>query len=327
MMRETRRGMSGRAGDATALTLVALLATVGPCCSTAFAVDLLGVVVPVGGPLFGTEVVGLDGLGRTNGADGLTGVGSTITLNGLQGQGPSEAALAAVGQRIWRNECRGTVDGLTSWNKGEGFASLGIGHFLWYPHAGADRFQESFPQMLAYMQQRGVTLPPWLAASRYCPWKTKEEFDGAHDDPRMVELRNLLAQTVPVQTEFIAKRLEAALPAMLAQLPSPSEQAAVRDRFYALYGTEGGLYALMDYVNFKGEGTNPAERYNGQGWGLLQVLQGMQGQPRGAAALAAFSDSARRTLERRVQNAPADRQERERGWLAGWTKRCESYRG
>ena len=43
------------------------------------------------------------------------------------------AELDRIGKRIWQNECGGTADGLTSWNAGENFASLGIGHFIWYP--------------------------------------------------------------------------------------------------------------------------------------------------------------------------------------------------
>jgi hypothetical protein len=35
-----------------------------------------------------------------------------------------------IGKRVWQNECNGTVSGLTSWNQGEDFASLGIGHFI-----------------------------------------------------------------------------------------------------------------------------------------------------------------------------------------------------
>ena len=33
----------------------------------------------------------------------------------------------------------------------------------------------------------------------------------------------------------------------------------------------------MDYVNFKGEGVSSSERYRGQGWGLLQVLESNAG--------------------------------------------------
>ncbi len=39
-----------------------------------------------------------------------------------------------------------------------------------------------------------------------------------------------------------------------------------------------GVYALVDYVNFKGEGTLATERYQDHGWGLLQVLEGMKGR-------------------------------------------------
>ncbi len=42
----------------------------------------------------------------------------------------SASEAKAIGKRIWINECGGTVEGLTSWNKGEYFASLGIGHFI-----------------------------------------------------------------------------------------------------------------------------------------------------------------------------------------------------
>ena len=61
----------------------------------------------------------------------------------------SPAQLQRVGQRIWQNECAGSVAGLTSWNAGEDFASLGIGHFIWYPAGRRGPFEESFPQLAA----------------------------------------------------------------------------------------------------------------------------------------------------------------------------------
>ena len=51
--------------------------------------------------------------------------GDTLTLS------PEEARR--IGRLIWRNESGGTRGGLTSWNAGEDFASLGIAHFIWYP--------------------------------------------------------------------------------------------------------------------------------------------------------------------------------------------------
>src|SRR5262245_43382547 len=41
----------------------------------------------------------------------------------------SSAEAMRIGRKIWQNECNGTVAGLTAWNSGENFASLGIGHF------------------------------------------------------------------------------------------------------------------------------------------------------------------------------------------------------
>ena len=91
-------------------------------------------------------------------------------------------------------------------------------------------------------------------------------------------------------------------------------------RFEKLAASGKGTFALIDYVNFKGEGTNPSERYNGEGWGLLQVIEGMKDD---ASPLQAFSDSAARVLARRVKNSPPERNEDK--WLAGWVRRVDSY--
>ena len=65
-----------------------------------------------------------------------------------------------LGRRIWRNECRGTYSGLTSWNRGEEFASLGIGHFIWYPEGRQGPFRESFPMLLSYLRRHGARTWP-----------------------------------------------------------------------------------------------------------------------------------------------------------------------
>lgn len=244
--------------------------------------------------------------------------------------GPSRANIqvspqqaAAIGQKIWNNESSGTVSGLTSWNRGEYFASLGIGHFIWYHPSKRGPFDESFPKLLQHMKQRGVTLPAWLASARGCPWRTYEEFHADRNSARMKELRSFLANTIPVQTEFIIQRLELALPKILREVKSTEERNLVRGRFFAVAETPQGVYALIDYVNFKGEGVKSSERYSGQGWGLLQVLQEMRGTPRAADAAREFSAAAKRVLQRRVRNAPPERNESR--WLNGWMKRCDTY--
>ncbi len=229
-----------------------------------------------------------------------------------------------VGRRIWQNECQGTVEGLTHWNHGEDFPSLGIGHFLWYPEGRRDRFEETFPGLIDFCRERGAGVPAWLSDVSACPWPTRAAFEAERRSPRMNELRAFLATTITLQAEFIARRLANALPRILKTLDE-RERPAVASRFDALFRTPQGLYALMDYVNCKGEGINPAERYAGEGWGLLQVLEGMRGFPTGEEAVRAFAASACRVLERRVSLAPHDRRDLERKFLVGWRKRVLGY--
>lgn len=229
----------------------------------------------------------------------------------------SPAQLDRVGQRIWQNECAGSVAGLTSWNKGEDFASLGIGHFIWYPPGRPGPFEESFPPLLRFLRQHGADVPAWLAEVKGCPWATRAAFVADADSPRQRDLRRLLSSSVGLQTQFIIARLQAAQPKMLGAA-SRSGRARVQANFEGLLATPEGAFCLIDYVNFKGEGTNPAERYNGEGWGLLQVLERMAKPTPGA-----FAAAAKATLSRRVENAPPARGEQR--WLPGWHNRCDGY--
>jgi hypothetical protein len=229
-----------------------------------------------------------------------------------------------LGRRVWQNEAAGEIDQLVWWNRGEDFASVGIGHFIWYPAGRKGPFEESFPELLVHLRSEGTTLPGWLAAvpPPACPWGNREAFMAAGDSPRMQELKRLLVKTIPEQSRFLAVRLEHALPRILAAAPV-AERPALRARFDSLAATPEGRYALLDYVNFKGEGTSPAERYRGQGWGLLQVLQAMP-ERAGVPPVERFSDAALTVLARRVRNAPPGRSEDR--WLPGWSRRVESYR-
>ena len=224
----------------------------------------------------------------------------------------------ALGQRIWRNECAGTKQGLVSWNAGEAFPSLGIGHFIWYPAGYRGPFDESFPQFVAYAQRRGVRVPAYFVGK--APWSSKSAF-LADQSGLADRMRDWLAAHLTLQTEFIMARSRASLSKMLRQSSRPEQ---VRAHYNALARTTQGVYCLVDYVNFKGEGIKSTERYRGQGWGLLQVLEEMRGNPQGRAATAEFARAAAAVLTRRVENAPAERGERR--WLPGWLNRCSTYR-
>jgi hypothetical protein len=235
--------------------------------------------------------------------------------NGLR-----NADLDRIGKRIWKNECDGTVDGLTSWNTGENFASLGIGHFIWYIKGEEGPFEESFPKLVAWFQQNGVPLPQWLQGEKHCPWTSRAAFLKDHDGERQRDLRKLLASTVREQTLFIIHRLHEATPKFREAAGTAGRH--VEQNIAALGHSAEGNFAMIDYVNFKGEGLNPRERYNGQGWGLLQVLIEMKPSNADDAA-SNFASASKRVLSRRVQNSPPERGEKR--WLEGWHNRCAAY--
>ena len=236
----------------------------------------------------------------------------------------SRAEAMRIGKKIWQNECGGTVAGLTSWNTGENFASLGIGHFIWYPKGMRGPFDESFPELVAFAAARNAELPEVVRTNRTsgCPWSSRAEFLAASNSTEMKQLRQFLADTVALQADFLVQRLQKALPKMLAEAPA-AERANIERQFNRVASTSQGCYALVDYVNFKGEGVLETERYKGQGWGMLQVLQGMSGTERGAAGAREFAASAARVLTQRVENSPPERKESR--WLAGWLQRVKTY--
>ncbi|BCX46370.1 conserved hypothetical protein [Haloferula helveola] len=233
----------------------------------------------------------------------------------------SAAQKNAIGKKIWQNECGGTVDGLTTWNAGEEFPSLGIGHFIWYPAGFNGRWTESWPQFVAYARKHGVQVPE-IGTRADAPWSTKAQFQAQFNGAEMSGLRRWLASNVTLQTDFIIARSQAALPKILAAAPA-ADRARIKANYEKVATTTNGTYALIDYVNFKGDGTNTTERYNGQGWGLLQVLQGMKNVPSGQAAAAEFAASSKRALDRRIANSPPARGESR--WRAGWHNRCDTY--
>ena len=238
-----------------------------------------------------------------------------LTMAPLGAEGIPAPLAQKIGQRIWQNECAGTVSGLTSWNGGEYFASLGIAHFIWYPEGVTGPYEESFPGLVKFLASRRAKVPGWLLQGRGCPWRTRAAFHAAQKSPPMNEIRALLTNTIGLQAEYAAMRSAASLPKMLGALPR-GQRAAVEAKYRALSASGAGLYCLIDYVNFKGEGTNPAERYRGQGWGLLQVLQEMQ-----TGTTAEFAAASRRVLARRISLAPKD----ETRWQKVWFSRCNSY--
>jgi len=234
-----------------------------------------------------------------------------------------------VAKKVWQNEGAGQDKYLVWWNKGEDFASVGIGHFIWFPKGHTERFREVFPMVVSFMQKKNVKMPSWLNSKTPLPWSTKSAFFKAkkENSKKYRELFHFLKSTMPYQAEFMADRLSKALPQMLDTIDNAKRKKLVKKRFYeVLYNKNGsvnerGLYVLLDYTNFKGEGTLKSERYKGQGWGLLQVLEHMD--PKEANKQKAFALSAKAMLSRRIKNSPKARGEER--WRKGWNIRLDTY--
>lgn len=234
----------------------------------------------------------------------------------------SHESLHQIGLKVWQNECRGTLDGLISWNEREEFPSLGIGHFIWYPENAPKKFTETFPSLVDFLtlklKDTEKEIPSWIKTKKGFPWKSREEFVADKRSKKMQQLRELLSDTIDLQILFLLDRFKLAEAELSSHLSVPQKSYIEK-----LKASEKGAYALIDYSHFKGTGLSPTERYRGEGWGLLQVLQLMPDEIADDQLIQEFVTSGKKVLARRVKNAPVQRKEDQ--WLKGWNQRLETY--
>ncbi|HRK62583.1 MAG TPA: hypothetical protein PLY88_08595 [Candidatus Omnitrophota bacterium] len=229
-----------------------------------------------------------------------------------------------IAKMIFKNECSLRTECLTTWNEGEDFPSLGIGHFIWYPHDRRGPFRESFPELMLYLEKQGRTVPAWLSEMirSGMPWKNREAFLADQSGEAMVGLRQFLEETMDAQAVFMIRRFQNSI-IQMAQFVPAEERTVFIEKVFALTRTRNGIYAMIDYTNFKGDGLSDSERYHSHGWGLFQVLQEMHWPAKTAGVEAGFVSAARKVLRRRVDNAPSERLEER--WIKGWENRVETY--
>lgn len=233
-----------------------------------------------------------------------------------------------IGSKIYQNECASNPANLTYWGEGEEFPSFGIGHFIWYPSGVEGKFKETFPQMINYVSQFSKP-PQWLLTLKpfKSPWQTKEAFDQAWSNVRLMELREWLLTTQAYQAEFI---VEQSMTRFLAKLEKMSAKQATKQVAYVekLLSFKEGRFAFVDYINFKGVG-EPHEQYQGEAWGLNSVIQHIElegadiQKVSNQKLLRAFVKSAKQRLALRTDLAPKERNEKR--WLKGWFKRLDGY--
>ncbi len=239
----------------------------------------------------------------------------------------SKKEIETIGQKIWQNEAKCEEELLVFWNKNESFPSLGIGHNIWFPEGWLTknpdvRFTESFPLLCNYLEKNKVVLPAWLkkAKNSGAPWKSREDF--YKDEQRLQELRTLLVKTTALQAHYMIDRLEEKLPKIIEKAPI-SQRKKISKNITLMRSTFLGTYALVDYLNFKGDGLNSREATKGQGWGLLAVLLDMPDNLNKNNVTKAFTVSAAKKLITRIENsapyyAPLV-------FFEGWMKRISTY--
>lgn len=233
----------------------------------------------------------------------------------------SKEAMNKIANKIWKNECGGTVLGLTHWNQKENFPSFGIAHCIWYVEGHEERFEETFPSLLSFFESHGTQLPIWLKNCKGCPWKSREEFYQNIQSKEMLSLRKLLLDTKDLQMLFITLRLEKTFAEILSAI-SLEEKQRVTLVFHELVNDPQGCYALIDYLNCKGSGLSLKERYKNEGWGLTQVL--LKISPSSTDILSSFVEAAKNVLSQRVKNSPPENGEER--WLKGWHDRINTYK-
>ena len=241
----------------------------------------------------------------------------------------SDADFDWIAAGIYQNEALGQSRYLTFWGEGEDFPSFGIGHFIWFPTGVDAPFDEMFPDMFSYVRQQSsgnLPTPAWmLELSPFdAPWADKQAFDQAWSSREMSELRQWLEANAQLQARFIVSTFVQRWEKL--QLP-PGQKRRMTLLLQELASTAHGLFAIIDYYNFKGLGVNVRERYQGEGWGLIQVLDVVEqlrkdgGECRDLVGL--FTQAAGARLRLRVDLSPPQRNESR--WLNGWLARLDGY--
>ena len=236
----------------------------------------------------------------------------------------SKADTSLIAKRVFKNECNVEKDCLLEWNVGEDFLSLGLGHFIWYPQNAPGISQESFKSYLQYAREAGERLPVWLDKTPFpsCPWLSREQFLNSKGSKQYQDMADFMIKTKHCQADYIIENAKRLFQKIIDAAPQ-DQRLRITKYLSQLSSNAQGLYAIIDYVNFKGAGTGDSEKFQGEGWGLLQVLQGMRDMPASQGTLAEFVRSAKDVLKRRVLFSPLDRHEGK--WLAGWLRRIDTY--
>jgi hypothetical protein len=214
-----------------------------------------------------------------------------------------------------KHEFDGNKENLVQWNADEKFLSLGLGHYIWYPSKSEKHAVESFPALIKFICKNNYKgkLPKILNYNSNRnemgdnPWHSKDDFTKAIAEKKelvdFLSTDEMMAQQVAFQYDRLSKAIES-YPENLKTFAKEK----LKDSSTKL--------AMLDYVNFKGEGTSENEVVTVDGeklhYGLKQVLEEWKAHPNSN-----FSTSAKSVLARRAKTNPQ--------FMDGWNKRLDAY--
>ncbi len=249
---------------------------------------------------------------------------TACALNNAKAFEVSKTDALLIAQRVFKNECNVEKNCLLEWGAGEDFLSLGLEHFIWYPPNAPNIFKEGFRLYLQYAKETGERLPVWLDKTPFppCPWGSREEFLSSKGSQQYRDLMDFMLRTKVPQANYLIDNTKRSLRDILAAA-LPQERPRISKYISQLSDNPQGLYAVIDYLDFKGAGIGNSDEFKGERWGLLQVLERMSDRPTSQQALEEFVRSARIVLTHRVYFAPNDRHEER--WLQGWLRRVNTY--
>lgn len=273
--------------------------------------------------------------------------------------------LKKLSEALYKNEADCKNHNLTHWGKNEEFPSLGLPHAIWYGKTSSKKYQEQFPELVRYLRKNSTAKIQWpeilnknpLPAA---PWASQKEFseikklsleiENVKDSPQLAqlksqkkslykdayelfEIRYFLANPhiLELQAQFVIEKTFLSLHRILAasHRESPEATQSLYKKIQLLLGTPEGVLAIVDYLNFKGEGLKVSERtpVGQHPWGLKTVLEIMPiHQPTDINIQ--FTQAANCSLQRLAYysgaaDSPAQLQRY--AWLnGGWKTRIES---
>lgn len=233
----------------------------------------------------------------------------------------SEYQKQKIAEQIFKNETGGSRAKLVHWNVGEEFPSLGIAHFIWIRSDQKLAFSDSFKGLIEFYISGGYRLPKFLndlSPSFERPWRTSSEFWSQRNSSEVMELEKFLAFTFNVQASYVFEKMKNSLPKIFNGL-SDRNKDLVDYNIKKVITSSASWYPIVDYINFKGAGTDQIETTASGGWGLRQVLLKMNSKDGDASS--AFAEAAKNILSLRIQKRPQDER-----WREGWYKRIDTYK-